>query len=248
MRAYLGDPGEMAIRAESHEEEASTRPFTVAIMQPYFIPYAGYFRLFAASDLFVIYDCVQFPRRGWVHRNQLLDRAGVTRWLTLPLEKAPQDTRICDLRFAADADILMAKRMRPFQFPKDDTTPFAGIMAAICDMRGTPIDYLERLLEFITAYLGLPWRVIRSSKLRLPTSLFGQQRILAIAQELGAHRYVNAPGGRSLYEPAAFARAGIELQFLSDFTGPTNSILGRLAVEDRNNLAQEIRDTAVTSV
>src|SRR5437016_2188558 len=70
------------------------RPFTVAIMQPYFLPYAGYFRLFAASDLFVIYDCVQFPRRGWVHRNRLTDARGLERWLTLPLEKAPQHVLI----------------------------------------------------------------------------------------------------------------------------------------------------------
>ena len=60
---------------------------TFAVMQPYFFPYAGYFRLFAASDLFVIYDCVQFPRRGWVHRNLLPDASGSERWLTLPLEK-----------------------------------------------------------------------------------------------------------------------------------------------------------------
>src|SRR5437588_4364462 len=86
------------------------RPFTVAIMQPYFIPYAGYFRLFAASDLFVIYDCVQFPRRGWVHRNRLVDRLGVERWLTLPLQKAPQDVPIRDLRFAFDAAALLAQR------------------------------------------------------------------------------------------------------------------------------------------
>jgi hypothetical protein len=37
---------------------------TVAVMQPYFMPYAGYFRLFAAADVFVLFDCVQFPRRG----------------------------------------------------------------------------------------------------------------------------------------------------------------------------------------
>ena len=59
---------------------------TVAIMQPYFAPYAGYFRLLATTDLFVVYDCVQFPRRGWVHRNQLPDAAGKLDWLTLPLE------------------------------------------------------------------------------------------------------------------------------------------------------------------
>src|SRR5438874_2141062 len=78
-------------------------PFTVAIMQPYFIPYAGYFRLFAASNLFVIYDCVQFPRQGWVHRNQLADHSGMRRWLTLPLEKAAQNVLIRDLRFAPNA-------------------------------------------------------------------------------------------------------------------------------------------------
>src|SRR5277367_4669735 len=81
---------------------------TVAIMQPYFFPYAGYFRLFAASDLFVIYDCVQFPRRGWVHRNRLIDVAGIERWLTLPLEKAPQSALIRDLRFPPDAGERLA--------------------------------------------------------------------------------------------------------------------------------------------
>ena len=43
----------------------------VALMQPYFFPYAGYFRLFAAVDTFIIYDCVQFPRRGRVHRVEV---------------------------------------------------------------------------------------------------------------------------------------------------------------------------------
>jgi hypothetical protein len=69
-------------------------------MQPYFIPYAGYFRLFAASDLFVAYDCVHFPPRRWVHRNRLLDRSGAERRLTLPLAKAPRDVLIRDLRFS----------------------------------------------------------------------------------------------------------------------------------------------------
>ena len=86
---------------------------TVAIMQPYFIPYAGYFRLFAASDLFVIYDCVQFPRRGWVHRNRLVDASGTERWLTLPIAKAPREALIRELRFRTDARDVLAERMRP---------------------------------------------------------------------------------------------------------------------------------------
>ena len=84
---------------------------TIAIMQPYFIPYAGYFRLFAASDLFVIYDCVQFPRQGWVHRNRLVDTSGKERWLTLPLAKAPQQVLIRDLRFAPNAESEFLDRL-----------------------------------------------------------------------------------------------------------------------------------------
>src|SRR6185437_7330472 len=87
---------------------------TIAIMQPYFIPYAGYFRLIAQADLFVVYDCVQFPRRGWLHRNKLLDAQGQEQWLTLPLTPAPQDVKICDLAFPPDAAERLAERLQPF--------------------------------------------------------------------------------------------------------------------------------------
>src|SRR5260221_8734487 len=120
---------------------------TVAIMQPYFLPYAGYFRLLAASDLFVIYDCVQFPRRGWVHRNMLLDASGEARWLTLPLEKAPRDVLIRDLRFPPNATDLLAERLRPFPLAAAVTPSTEHILAALADVRGTPLEYIERLLE-----------------------------------------------------------------------------------------------------
>ncbi|HXW24273.1 MAG TPA: WbqC family protein [Xanthobacteraceae bacterium] len=217
----------------------STAPFTIAVMQPYFIPYAGYFRLFAASDLFVIYDCVQFARRGWVHRNRLVDRAGAERWLTLPLQKAARDVLIRDLRFAPDAAALFARRLRPFRLP--EAADAARIVAALNDVGGTPVDYIVRLLEEIVAYLGLPWRAMRSSALDLPPALRGQGRILEIARRLGARRYLNAPGGRSLYDAAAFEQAGVELRFLPDYAGPTASILTRLVDEDRDALARDIR-------
>jgi hypothetical protein len=218
----------------------STAPFTVAVMQPYFIPYAGYFRLFAASDLFVIYDCVQFPRRGWVHRNRLADRGGTERWLTLPMQKAPRDVLIRDLRFAPDAAALFSRRLRPFPLAavSGDVAP---VMEALHDARGFPVDYIVRLLERIVVYLGLPWQVMRSSALDLPPSLRGENRILEIARRLGAGRYVNASGGRCLYDAATFERAGVELRFLPDYAGPTVSILTRLLDEDRDALARDIR-------
>jgi len=222
----------------------STAPFTIAVMQPYFIPYAGYFRLFAASDLFVIYDCVQFPRRGWVHRNRLVDQTGVERWLTLPLEKASREVLIRDLRFATDAPALLTQRLRSFRFPSDGREDVQQIIEVLRHVKGNPVDYIERLLGEIVAYLGFPYNVIRSSTLDLPSSLRGQSRILEIARRLGARRYINAPGGRDLYDASAFANAGIELRFLPEYSGPTVSILNRIGDEDRDELAGDILRSA----
>ena len=82
-------------------------------MQPYFLQYAGYFRLFHEVDEFVIYDCVQFPRRGRVHRTEVPGSGEGPAWLTLPLAHQPRDTLIRDLRFApgarAEFDLRLAR-------------------------------------------------------------------------------------------------------------------------------------------
>jgi hypothetical protein len=209
-------------------------------MQPYFIPYLGYFRLFAASDLFVIYDCVQFPRRGWVHRNRLVDASGAEHWLTLPLEKGPRELRIKDLRFLPNAASLFEQRLQRFRLI--ESGPAAGrlVVQVIRAVSGSPVDYIENVLKHLVRYLGLPWRVIRSSTLDLPPALRGQDRIIEIMRRLGASRYVNAPGGRELYNPATFADAGIDLRFLQPYEGSLSSILGRVIQEDQKGLIEDL--------
>ena len=209
-------------------------------MQPYFLPYAGYFRLLAQADLFVLYDCVQFPRRGWLHRNKLIDRQGEERWLTLPLQPAPQEVLIRDLAFADNAKVEMAERLRPF----DLETPFAPAIAPILERLRTPqdrpLDHIVELMRETCAYLGLPWKVVTSTSLGVSPDLRGQDRILAIARQLGAARYLNAPGGRDLYDEAAFAAAGIELAFLPPFEGKGGSILQRLLHEPPEAVRRDI--------
>ena len=213
---------------------------TVAIMQPYFVPYAGYFRLIAAADLFVIYDCVQFPRRGWVHRNRLVDHSGNERWLTLPLVRAAQTVLIRDLEFPANVGDLFAARLKAF--PLAPTIPGTEpVLTALREIGGRPVDYIERLLGHIVSYLGLPSRTVRSTEFGIPPTLRGQERILEIARRAGAGTYLNAPGGRALYDSAAFADAGIKLRFLPDYQGPTSSILGRILRERPEDIAHEIR-------
>ncbi len=212
---------------------------SVAIMQPYFVPYLGYFRLFAQTDLFVIYDCVQFPRRGYVHRNQVPDKTGVAQWLTLPLAKCDQKTLIRDLQWRADDCATFAARIRqltvdwPVQAASQLREEWLGLLT---DFSGSVVDYLERTLAFVCRALGLHFNVVRSSSLGLAAELKGQDRILEICRLAGAARYVNSPGGRELYQPEAFAQAGIELQFLEPFQGSCWSVAYRLLTEEKSRL------------
>lgn len=212
---------------------------TVAIMQPYFLPYAGYFRLITGADTFVVYDCVQFPRRGWVHRNKLRDRGGAEQWLTLPLKSAPQDVRIDELAFPDDAAAEMERRLAPFPVE----TGHAGAAALLAEVRkvdGRPVDYIVRLLQTACETLDAPWNVVWSSSLDVPTAFRGQDRILEICRRLGAERYINAPGGRELYDAQAFREAGVQLQFLPAFTGTGGSILQRLLDEPAEQVRADL--------
>ena len=209
----------------------------VAVIQPYFMPYAGYFRLFAAADEVVLYDCVQFPRRGRVHRNILPDSHANPRWLTLPLQKANIGVKIQDLSFAEDAEQKMTQRTS--RFPSLSTAP-CELMSLIHRPVGNVVDYLEATLEVSCKLLGLPCNTTRSSLLKLPPHLTGTQRIIAVVNSLGADTYLNLSGGRSLYNDSTFQKQGIKLKFLNEWHGSKWSILQHLAPEDRALIAKDI--------
>jgi hypothetical protein len=211
---------------------------TVAVMQPYFMPYAGYFRLFAAADRVALFDCVQFPRRGWVHRNRLPDSAGKPAWLTLPLARAPRDARIMGLRFAPDARHRLEAACRRFPALTNIRDP---LVAETLTLDGTVCDYLERLLHVCCTALDLPFRTVRTSSLGLDPALRGEDRVIAAASALGADGYVNLEGGRDLYDGAAFAKNGMTLRFLPEWQGSRWSILHRLLTEPADDVAREIR-------
>ncbi|MEE2934030.1 MAG: WbqC family protein [Pseudomonadota bacterium] len=209
----------------------------IAVIQPYFVPYAGYFRLFAAADKVVLYDCVQFPRRGRVHRNVLPDSNSNRQWLTLPLQKANVKVKIRDLSFAEDAKEAMIQRTS--RFPSLSTAP-CELMSLIHRPVGSVVDYLESTLKVTCKLLGLPCNTTRSSLLELPPQLSGTQRIIAVANSLGADTYVNLSGGRNLYNKSTFLKQGIKLKFLNEWQGSKWSILQHLALEERALIAKDI--------
>jgi hypothetical protein len=221
----------------------------VAIMQPYFFPYAGYYRLFAATDIFVVFDCVQFPRRGWVHRNRFSNTNGEDQWLTLPLEKGDRDrTRICDLVFSKNANVLMEEQMRRFPCFANLPQKEPELSRIISDFSVTPVQYLLRNLEWSSERIGLKRPILMSSSFDIPDNIRAQDRIIEIVKRINARHYINAPGGVELYDEAAFEAAGLTLSFLPDYTGSYKSILQRFLCESSATIAQEIQQNTPTDL
>jgi hypothetical protein len=214
----------------------------VAIMQPYFFPYAGYYRLFAAADVFILYDCVQFPRRGWVHRNRLPDAKGELTWLTLPVEYADFHARIEEMRLAPDVRSRLATQVR--RFPLLRTAPAAEVERwlewnGLVD--GRPIvDYLEDTLRGSAEALGVARPIIRSSTFNIPAEITAENRILALCAAVNADTYINAPGGTSLYDATEFNRRGISLGFLPPWQDSYASVLESLVRGEAQQAGRKI--------
>ncbi len=215
---------------------------TLAIMQPYFFPYAGYYRLFAEADVFVIFDCVQFPRRGWVHRNKLPRADGEFSWLNLPFQKADYHAPISSICFASEAQNVFLERCQAFPLLHNaiNTLGDSPLIQELLNFEGSPVDYLERTLKLSAQLLGYSPRFIRSSSLLLDEGISGQDRVLTIAKTCGARNYINLSGGVDYYDPQMFLSEGINLKIFTPYEGKSTSMLARLLSESTTDIKEEI--------
>jgi len=212
---------------------------SISIMQPYFIPYSGYFQLLASTDIFVIYDCVQYPRNGWVHRNRMLNTKKQSKWFTLPLKKQPQNTPIKKIQFHDNFYTLLSSQMNKFPVFDLPTTKSHPITSAILNNNVSVVDYLEKILLLMCIELNIPFNVYRSSQLNIPSNIRGADRIIQIAQHFQAKQYINASGGTHLYNHKYFNKHGIQLIFLEPYNGPLWSTYYRLLTE--NNISHHFK-------
>ena len=73
----------------------------LAIMQPYFLPYIGYFQLIKAVDQFIVYDNIKYTKKGWFNRNRMLQN-GKDVTFSLPLKRDSDSLDVCERELAAD--------------------------------------------------------------------------------------------------------------------------------------------------
>jgi hypothetical protein len=188
----------------------------LAIMQPYFFPYIGYWQLFHVADRFVVYDDVNYIKGGWVNRNRLLIN-GRPGYITVPLQKSSPYRRICDIALHP-APWWRGKLARMVENTYRKAPCFADVFPVVENLiqhqANNLSEYLVHQLRTLAALMGITTEFVATSRQYQNSHLSGQVRVLDICRREQATTYVNVQGGQDLYDAGAFGSAGIELRFL----------------------------------
>jgi hypothetical protein len=223
----------------------------IAIMQPYLFPYIGYFQLIKSVDTFIVYDDVNYIKGGWINRNNLLIN-GEKRLFTISLKQSSSYKLIKEIEIKDD--------FKKFHKTIQSSYGRAPYYKDVVNLLEEIIDYKNRFLsDFIfnsllriIQYLNIETEILLSSAIPKNIELTGERRVIDICLRMNATQYINAIGGKNLYDVQNFQKNGIELKFiepeLNHYKQFNNSFISGLSIidvlmfnsiEDVNNLLNQ---------
>lgn len=185
----------------------------LGIMQPYFMPYIGYFQLMKAVDKYVVYDDVNYIKGGWVNRNHILIN-GEKEMFTVTLQKASPNKLFNEIVIGDD----FKKLMKTLQMNYSRAINFDQTMVLMERIISFPNKqlavFIANSFREILSYLSVETEILMSSEIPKDNSLRGKDKIIQICEILGADTYYNAVGGKNLYDQEEFREHGITLNFV----------------------------------
>lgn len=188
----------------------------VAIMQPTYLPWSGYFHLMASVDAFVLLDDVQFQRRSWHTRNRILLQ-GREHLLTVPVAEAHQAMRLDAVQTVADAwrDKHWATLTQAYAKAPHGRPLLALLEPHYRDREPVSLVVWNRaLINALAGALGIDTPCVAASEL----ACAGQrsEHLLALCRALGATDYLSPQGSRDyLVEDRFEANGEVALRFQS---------------------------------
>lgn len=189
---------------------------TIAIMQPYFFPYIGYWQLMRAVDQFVVYDNIQYTKKGWINRNRYL-RNGKAEIFSLPLKK---DSSLLDVKerylsdaFEQEANKLLRQIEGAYKKAPNFEEGFELFEKCMQYEDKNLFNFIYHAIIQVKDYLDIKTEIIVSSTINCDHSLQAEQRVKAICHAMGANKYINPIGGLELYSKEDFQVDRIDLLF-----------------------------------
>jgi hypothetical protein len=187
----------------------------IAIMQPYFFPYIGYWQLINTVDRFVVFDDVNYINRGWINRNRILSKK--LKYYNLPLLGASQNKKINEI--SVDLNTLYTRRNSRILHETYLKAPFLSEIEPLSEKwlyisSSNLAGYLTEQIAMVCGTLDIRTEILVSSQIDKNNSLKGEDKIIEICRILGATEYVNPIGGTDLYHKEHFEDNGIRLSFI----------------------------------
>ena len=192
----------------------------LAIMQPYFVPYLGYFALIKHTDQWVVFDTPQFIRHGWIERNRILKPTEGWQYIKIPLIKFRRETPINKVRINRNED-YKRRILAQIKHYEKRAPYYNETIDLIRNLLSFNTDSLVELnikaLEYICEYLDIPLYYTKFSDFNeeIPPINNPDEWALEISKFLKAKEYYNLPGGEKFFDKSKFVEAGIKLKFFT---------------------------------
>lgn len=185
----------------------------LGIMQPYFLPYLGYWQLMNAVDTYIVYDDVAYIKGGWINRNNFLVQ-GKPKLFTFSLNNASSYKLINEISIRDNFSNF--KKLLQFNYVK---APFYKECMELTDKiisydKSNLGEFLYNSIKLVAEYLNISTKILLSSKLDKDNSLKGKDKVIHICKIFNADEYYNAIGGQELYDKNEFAQNKIKLSFV----------------------------------
>ena len=197
----------------------------LGIMQPYFFPYIGYFQLMSAVDEFIVYDKIEFTKKGWINRNRILVN-GQDSWITLPIKNDSDYLDVKDRCLAKNWPTGRMKMLNRIKASYRKAPQFDRVYQIIENSLfyddSNLFNYIFNSLTQVKEYLDIKTPFIASSTIPIDNTLKAENKVIALCKARKADTYVNPIGGLQLYNKESFIKEGIDLHFLKakDFEYP----------------------------
>lgn len=184
-------------------------------MQPYFLPYIGYFQLINAVDKFVIYDNIQYTKKGWINRNRILVN-GKDEYITIPLKKDSDYLDIVEREIAEDFNQgkLLRKIQEVYRKAPEFKNVYPLIEHIINHEEKNLFNFIHNSILNICNFLEITTEFIISSSVLIESDLKSEEKVIAICIAENTVHYINPIGGLDLYSREEFKRNGIQLGFI----------------------------------
>ena len=202
----------------SHHPLADGR--TVVIVQPSYLPWLGYFAQMWRSDVFVIYDDVQYDKHGWRNRNRIKTPQG-SQWLTVPVLHHGKGRPLISEVQIDNRQPWARRHLQAISQNYSKAPYFADYVPRFTEVLSRDWTRLVELdvafLQILCDMLGLRRDVIRASSLGIEGA--GAERLVDICRHLGAARFFEGAAGQDYIDSSLFTAAGITLEY-QDYRHP----------------------------